>query len=139
MSKAEVVSRWADALNSHDATAFAEVYAPNATVRDPAYPEPLEGRDAIRGDVETYFAAFPDFWLKVRSVLETDAHLAYEVTFGGTHTGPLVTDTGEVPPTGRRIEVDGAAFNRLDGQGRILDQNRYFDLASMFAQLQIGV
>lgn len=138
MSAADIVHRWADALNRHDAAGFAELYAPNATVQDPFQSVPLEGRDAIRQDVEVMFAAFPDLRLEVLSAIEEGDTQAFEVTFGGTHTGPLVFDGGEIPPTGRRFDLPGAAFNRLDGQGRILDQQRYFDVAGMLTQLQIA-
>lgn len=138
MSAADVIHRWADALNRHDAAGFAGLYAPDATVHDPLYAEPLEGRDAIRRDIEATFAAFPDLSLEVRSVVADGDTLAFEVMFGGTHTGPLATEGGEIPPTGRRFELAGAGFNRLDGQGRILDQHRYFDVAGMLAQLQIA-
>lgn len=139
MSTTEVHQQWIDALNRHDAAAFAALYAPNAVIRDPAYPEPLEGRDAIRDDVETFFRAFPDLHATAGSRADGGEWSAAETAFTGTNEGPLITASGEVPPTGRRVEFGGAGFWRLDGQGRILEENRYYDLAGLLTQLEVPV
>jgi ketosteroid isomerase-like protein len=36
----------------------ASAYAPDATVYDPMYEQPLRGRDSIRQDIEDFFQAF---------------------------------------------------------------------------------
>lgn len=138
MSTSELNRRWAEAINRHDARAVAEMYAPNAIVHDPAYREPLEGRDAVLRDLEAFLQAFPDLHFEVGEGFERGAAFAGEGRFTGTHRGVLVTDQGDVPPTGRRIEVAGASFWQLDGQGRILEERRYYDLAGLIAQLEVS-
>lgn len=137
MSAADVHRRWIEAVNNHDATAAATLYAPNAVVRDPAYQNPLEGREAIQKDFEDFFRAFPDLQFTVRTTIEADGSLASDGAFSGTHQGSLVTDAGEIPPTGKRIESPGAGFWRLDGQGRILEDRRYYDLAGLLSQIGV--
>jgi len=134
---AEVVRQWTDAFNRQDVDAVANLYAPSAMVWDPQYAEPLEGRDAIRRDLEDFFRAFPDLTAEIRSILEGDDLYATEGTFSGTHAGVLATESGEIPPTGRRLEFQGAGFTRLDGQGRILEERRYYDLAGILAQVEV--
>jgi steroid delta-isomerase-like uncharacterized protein len=138
MSGKDVIREWTDALNRHDAGGFAALYAPNAILRDPQYGEPLEGRDAIRKDIEDFLRGFPDLHAVTRSVIESGDAYAAEGTFAGTHQGPLPTPDGEIPPTGRRVEFAGAGFYRLDGQRRILEESRYYDLAGLLAQLNGG-
>jgi steroid delta-isomerase-like uncharacterized protein len=137
MSAADLYRKWIDAITRHDAAAVAELYAPNAVVQDPAYREPLEGRDAIRKDMEALFRAIPDVRVTTGATLEAGNTFAAEGRFSGTQQGPFVTDAGEIPATGRPIEIAGGSFWRLDGQGRILEDNRYYDLAAIAAQLEV--
>jgi steroid delta-isomerase-like uncharacterized protein len=139
MSALQVFRDWIEAMNRHDAAAFAALYAPNAVVRDPAYPEPLEGRDAIQADVEAFLRAFPDLHATAGTQIEGDGRLAVETGFTATHQGPLIGPSGEIPPTGRRVEFKTAGFSRLDGQGRILEENRYYDFAGLLTQLEVAV
>jgi steroid delta-isomerase-like uncharacterized protein len=139
MSAPEITRQWVEAVNAHDAHAAADLYAPNAVVHDPSYPEPLEGRDAIRQDFESFFRAFPDLRFDIRQTISDGAINATDGSFSGTHRGPLPTPSGEIPPSGRRMELGGAGFTRLDGQGRILEEHRYYDLAGLLAQLEVTV
>jgi steroid delta-isomerase-like uncharacterized protein len=135
MTAAEMTRQWIDAFNRHDPAATGALYAPNAVVRDPSYHRPLEGRDAVQRDMEAFMSAFPDAEVRLTHTLEANGSYAVESTFAGTHRGPLVTDSGEIPASGRRMQFDAAGFFRLDGQGRILEEHRYYDLAALAAQL----
>ena len=139
MSAEAVTRRWTEAINRHDAAGFAALYAPNAIVADPQYPEPLEGRDAIEKDMSDFLRAFPDLHVDARLYIEKDETYASEATFRGTNSGPLPTPSGEIPATGKAFAFNGAAFYRLDAQGRILEERRYYDLAGFFAQLEIAL
>lgn len=137
MKAAETHRKLTDALNRRDSAAFAELYAPNAVVHDPAYDTPLEGRDAVRRDMETFLRTLPDLTVTVRSRIEADGMIASDGVFTGTHEGPLVTPTEEIPASGRSIAFSGAGFYRFDGQGRILEEHRYYDLAGILAQIGV--
>ena len=137
MSKAEAVTRkWIDAVNRKDVAAFAALYAPNAILRDPQYPQPLEGRDAIQKDISEFLQGFPDMQAELRTVVGSDDSYAVQGHFAGTHNGVLVTPAGQIPPSGKRLEFAGAGFYRLDAQGRILEEHRYYDLTAFLAQLE---
>jgi steroid delta-isomerase-like uncharacterized protein len=139
MSGTEVARTWIDAVNRKDVAAFAALYAPNAVLHDPQYPQSLEGKDAIQKDLTDFLQGFPDLHAVVRTVVESGDRYASEGKFTGTHKGPLPTPAGEIPPTGKRIEFVGANFCRLDAQGRILEESRYYDLGGLFAQLEVVV
>jgi predicted ester cyclase len=70
-------------------------------------------------------------------MVEAGDVIAFEVTWSGTHLGPLSTDSGDVPPTGKRMEIAGAGFNRMNEDGRIIEQNRYYDMAGILTQLEL--
>lgn len=135
LSVEDVVARQIDALNRHDARAVGQAYEADASVWDPQYPEPLKGRDAIVTDFNEFLAGFPDLRVTLkRTVVDGDDYAA-EFVMTGTHEGDLITPTGQIPATGRRLEVAGCVMARIDGEGRIIDERRYFDFAGMLGQL----
>jgi steroid delta-isomerase-like uncharacterized protein len=135
MSVQDILRQTIDAFNRHDAEAFAACYAGDAVARDPQYAEPLRGRDAIRKDVADFFAAFPDVHATLDTLLANGDTAASEGRITGTHRGSLVTPAGPVPATNRRVDVPVARVIRVDGQGKIAECRRYFDMAGLAQQL----
>lgn len=136
MPAQDIAKKALDAFNRHDAEAFAALYTEDAVAPDPQYAEPLRGRPAIRKDIEAFFHAFPDVQATViGEILFDDDNAAFEVQITGTHTGPLVTPDGPVPPTNRRVQISGGRFIRVNRQGLITDCRRYYDMAGIMAQL----
>ena len=52
----------------------------------------------------------------------------------GAHTGPLETPAGEVPPTGRRIEIEFSVVARAR-DGLLVDGREYYDSMTLLTQL----
>lgn len=129
------VNHQVEALNRHDAEAFSSFYMPDALVDDPQYPEPLQGRDAIRRDIADFVKAFPDLIFTVTTVVERGETVAFEGVGRGTHKGPIAGPSGELPATNRPVKIRFAAFLRLNDQGLIAEERRYFDIAGMMQQL----
>ncbi len=138
MGKFEEASRkLAKAISAHDIDGAAKLYATDAVAYDPMYPQPLKGRDAIKKDNANFFRAFPDLRFEIVSVIEKDDRTgAGEIRMTGTHTGPLESPTGEeIPATNKRIDLKGAAFVRLNEQGEIVEERRYYDVGAILRQL----
>jgi steroid delta-isomerase-like uncharacterized protein len=135
MTYEAIVQQQTAAFNNHDEAAFASGYAPDAVVTDPQYPEPLRGKDAIGRDIADFFTAFPDCSAEIKRTVGNDGSYAMEVEMKGTHSGPLLGPTGLVPATGRSVRFPAGIFARLDGNGRIVEEHRYYDLAGQLAQL----
>jgi steroid delta-isomerase-like uncharacterized protein len=131
----EFVRRQESAWNSHDVARIAADYATNAVVRDPAYPEPLKGTEAVKKDASDFFAAFPDLKVQVKKFIADGDTIAMEGAASGTHTGPLPLPTGLIPATNRRLEFQIGIFMTLDASGKITEERRYYDLAGQMAQL----
>jgi steroid delta-isomerase-like uncharacterized protein len=129
------LQRQFDALNGHDIPAFAACYSADASVFDPQYPELLKGRDAVAKDMKDFVAAFPDLHAEIRRTIGGGDTFAYEMTMAGTHEGPMTTPNGDIAPTHRRVEFGGSIIIRLDRDGRIVEERRYYDLAGLLGQL----
>lgn len=126
------------AINAHDVAGFIAFYAEDAVVTDPQYPQPLRGRAAIERDMTDYLTAFPDLSGRLTSRLIDGPVSAAEATMTGTHEGPLPLPTGEAPATGRRLEFPMAVFSRLNEEGLIVEERRYYDLANQQDQLGLS-
>jgi steroid delta-isomerase-like uncharacterized protein len=131
--------KFAESFNKHDLDGVAKLYATDAVAYDPMYPEPLRGRDAIRKDAATFFKGFPDIRYEIITTIEKDdRNGADEIRLTGTHTGPLATPTGQdLPPTNKRVELKGGAFIRLNERGEIVEERRYYDVATVLRQLGV--
>jgi predicted ester cyclase len=109
-------------------SADAEVVAPVGQFR---------GRDQILGFLRVYWEAFPDARLEiVRSISEGPLSAA-EGLMIGTHTGVLQTPEGEVPPTGRRVEIRWTAMYEARGD-ELVSEHLYFDQVEFLTQLGLA-
>jgi len=119
------------AWNAHDADAVAAVFAEDAIVREVGGAGEARGRDAVRARAIALLTAFPDFHLeRVDLVIDGDRH-ADRWVLTGTHQGSLFG----MPPTGRRVRIEGATFTRLGAHGLVIEDVHFSDLAGLMAQL----
>ena len=137
MAAEDLVRQQLQAFNNHDSQAWGNGYAADAVLYDPQYPEPLRGRVAITKDVEDFIRAFPDMRFQESNVLISGDRIALEGTGTGTHQGPIEGPGGTIAPTNKRIEIAFATFLRLDGEGRIAEERRYYDQVSILMQLGV--
>ena len=78
--------------------------------------------------------AFPDAAGTVTSGVGSGSTAVLEVTWKGTHTGPLETAEGTIPASGKRQETP-AAFAFVFEGGRIKESRHYFDSMTLLKQI----
>ena len=64
-----------------------------------------------------------------------NSHVVCAGHMAGTNTGPLVSPEGEIPPTGRRVNIRMAFILRVTPTGQIEEDQTYFDEAEFMKQL----
>ena len=133
----ETIRKQLLAWNQHDIPATAAFYTQDAVAYDPQYPQPLQGKEAIKEDAETFVRAFPDIHMELSSIVAKGDNVGFEGVASGTHKGPLEGPTGSIPATNKRVQMKFAIFCRVNEQGLITEERRYFDIAGMAAQLGI--
>jgi steroid delta-isomerase-like uncharacterized protein len=140
MATPDVIRKWTEAYNSGDVDRIAALFAPDAQVRHVFYAEPLQGRQGVRDAEAPLFSAFSDFTWACTDVAASPNSdvLGLEWMVTAKNTGALPTPGGVLPPTGRTVEIRGASMIRVNGDGLIASEHRYFDVASMMAQLGMG-
>jgi predicted ester cyclase len=94
----------------------------------------FRGREAIAAFQRPFDRAFPDGEHTARRVLIEGDTVVIEGVWTGTHTGPLETPQGEVPPTGRRCESAFVVVADIRDEQPVRI-NVYWDRLTMMAQL----
>jgi steroid delta-isomerase-like uncharacterized protein len=123
------------AFNDQDAAALANNYAEDQVTICSGVPEPVRGRKAKEEFVGGFFRAFPDLNIELTSVLESGNHVVCEGIMRGTHNGPLVSPEGEIPPTGKNVELRLVYILRISPEGLVEEDRTYFDNAEFLSQL----
>lgn len=128
-----LLNRYVELYNAGDLDGVMDLYAQDAI--QPMPDATFEGRGAIRDRLAKEVNAFSDLAHRVVSYVEQGDAFADEWVFVGTHTGPLVLPDGtELPPTGKRVEVQGMESVRVR-DGKIVVDNLYYDNLAVAAQL----
>jgi ketosteroid isomerase-like protein len=133
VSMREAFERGTDTFNAHDIDGFAEVLAEDVVFEAPGGMRG-EGKEACTGFYGSWFAAFPDAHVDVASVHFIDDVAVEEGTFTGTHDGVLHAPTGDIPPTGRSVELDYIQVLRFR-DGKHVSFHLMFDRLLMLEQL----
>jgi steroid delta-isomerase-like uncharacterized protein len=136
MSGDTVVRQYVEAANRKDPSGFAALFAEDAVIHDPFFPEPTKGQPAVQALLEGVLRAFPDMnWQQVGAVIEAGDRVAFVVMVEGTNDGPLAMPGGEMPATGRQMSYEAAVFWTLGSDGLITEERSYFDATGVAAQL----
>ncbi len=113
----EFVQRFHAAANAHDADAVAALCCEDVVWVDPAAPQTLHGRAAVRGfHRDIMFPALPDTHIELIDgpyVAVDGMGVAARLRISGTMTGPL-TPPG-FAPTCSRLSFETAEFSQFEG------------------------
>ena len=125
------------AYNDKDWTKAKATITPDFTYDEVATGRTATGADAVIEAWKGWAQAFPDSKGTIHSAhVASDGTVTLEVTWKGTHKGPLQTPSGAIAPTGKSIEVRACAIVELAGD-RAKGQRHYFDMATMLRQLGV--
>jgi steroid delta-isomerase-like uncharacterized protein len=95
----------------------------------------LTGADAAIEAFKGWAQAFPDSAGTYRSThLAENGTVVLEVTWTGTHRGPLQTPDGPIAPTGKRIDIPACMVIEIAGE-KAKAQRHYFDMMTLLRQL----
>lgn len=90
--------------------------------------------DAHMGVGRAFKAAFPDARMVVERAVENGDEVFVGGTFGGTHSGDMVTPQGSIPASGNVLALPYADYFRVQ-DGQIVEHNVVFDQMTMLSQL----
>ena len=81
-----------------------------------------------------FLRAFPDLNHQILATVQAGDAVATEARFTATHTGPLASPGGDIPPTGKPVALDYVDIT-LFTDGRIASEHIYFDQVAFLSQL----
>lgn len=134
-SNRKILDRYVELYNAGDLDGVMDLYADDAVQGMPD--GTFEGRSAIRERLAMELEACPDVTHTVNSFIEQGDTFADEWTFAGTQSGPFrLPDGSELPPTGRRVEVNGMEVVKVR-DGKIVVNTLYYDLLAVMTQFGV--
>ena len=135
MSDATVVAdRLLQAFNQADWGTFRAGLADDAVYVEAGTGRRIEGADAYLALCQGWKAALPDVQGTVERVLADGSTVAQEVTWRGTHAGPLETPGGTVPPTGASVTVPATLWMSVSGDA-VAEVHHHLDVLTLLAQI----
>jgi steroid delta-isomerase-like uncharacterized protein len=124
------------AYGNKDWTAAKAAIAPDAVYDEVATQRRIQGADDIISTWQGWATAFPDSKATFHGALAKDSTATVELTWHGTHSGPLKTADGEIAATGKKIEIRACQVIEV-ANGKVEVMRQYFDMATMLQQLGV--
>ncbi len=116
--------------NQHDMDAMLATMRDEEPIREEIAGATYRGREDVAARYRALWTAFPDFTVNPVGFTESDACVAAEAIFTGTHRGVF----NGFAPTGRSFRLPIVVVFRFDGT-KIASESIYLDYASQLRQL----
>jgi steroid delta-isomerase-like uncharacterized protein len=130
----KIVQAQFEAANTRDRERWIGSRAADDLAEQPGAPGPLNPEQNW-AFLQVFVTAFPDLRFEVTRTIAQGDDVVAHWTATGTHTGPLVTPTGDtVPATGKKATVVGSTTYEFKG-GKIAREWVFWDMTSLLGQL----
>ena len=123
-----------EAFNSRDFDRALVNVAPDCELLNVPTGETSHGPEAFRQFDARWATAFPDGKIEVTNLIPAGDWVCVEFTGRGTNDGPLAGPAGQIPPTGRRVELRFCDLLHFQN-GKLISLHTYYDMATMLQQL----
>jgi steroid delta-isomerase-like uncharacterized protein len=128
----ELVRRHYANMSRGDVEADRQIMSTDVVTVDPS--GTIKGLEGFLEHERVFARALPDARAELIRAVEAGDIVMAEGVFSGTHTGPLATPAGEVPPTGKTLHLEFAdVFVMRDGL--IVEHHIYYDQIAFLSQL----
>ena len=108
-----------------------ELMSPDIVLHFCSSSEPIRGLEANQEFNASLFQGFPDIQQTIKDIVAEGDRVVFRATLKGTHTGEFM----KIPPTGKRVSVNGS-FNLLRiSQGKIAEWWYELNLLEVMTQL----
>jgi steroid delta-isomerase-like uncharacterized protein len=120
-----------------DVAGWIAAFTEDGTFTDESIPHTYRGPAELGKTVEVYAKAFPDMHRELHSFYVVGDIVVVQLHLQGTHTGPLESPAGTVPPTGKRMDAPCCdVFELVDGKIKRFDC--YPEASVIARQLGLG-
>ena len=131
-SRVQVVEQVYKQVDAGDVEGLRSLLAEDVEIEAPG--ANVTGIDAAIAFYGSFVAAFPDLAHSLRASIESGSDLATEWTATGTNTGPVASPGGEIPATGKAVQLRYGQFDRIEDD-RVRRTTFYWDNQVFLSQL----
>jgi steroid delta-isomerase-like uncharacterized protein len=110
---------------------------PNFVYDEVATYRRAEGADQVIELWQGWGKALPDSRCTFGTAVASGNTVVLELTWHGTHSGPLETPNGAIPATGKPIEIRSCFVCEVEGEKARMHRH-YFDMATLLRQIGVG-
>ena len=126
--------------NTRNVDLVVDQYAEDAVFEMPGAPKPFRGKEEIRAFEKQNYTAFPDWTMNVKTIAVSGNEVLIVGSGTGTHTGPLTGYDGKlIPPTNKKVVIEGVTHLVLNDEGKIKSFRLYGDPLAIRQQLGLPV
>ena len=123
-----------EAFNAAKWDRVKEIVTSNSLYIEAGTQRRIQGADAIVIALQGWKRAFPDVKGKITNAISTGSNVVLEITWEGTHTGPLEGPGGTIAATGKRQVTPSAMVILFEGD-KIRESRHYFDMMTLLQQI----
>ena len=98
----------------------------------------VTGADKVLETWRGWAAALPNSKAQIHNAFASGNTVTVELTWKGTHSGPLQTPEGTITPTGKTIEIRACQITEIQN-GKAQSTRHYFDMATLLKQIGIEI
>jgi len=129
VAKAQVI-----AYNDKDWDAARASFAPRVVYDEVGTQRRIEGVDEVLSAWRGWATAIPDSRATFDAAHTSGEIAILELTWRGTHKGVLQMPGGEIPATGKKIEIRACQVVEVAGD-KVKSIRHYFDMATLLQQI----
>ncbi len=134
MEPAAVANEFIEAFNDADWGRVTAACSADVVYEEKGSNRTVRGVDAVLEAAKGWRAAFPDVRGKILHSTAAGSTAILEITWMGTHNGPLDLPSGTLPATGKAVEFDAVKIFIVEG-GKVKHMRHYLDLLTMLSQV----
>src|SRR5262245_53723668 len=123
-----------EAFSSNDWQRFKEGLAADAIYEELATGLWVQGPDQIVQAIQGWKQAFPDARGTITNAFASGNMVCLEITWEGTHTGPMAGPGGTIPASHKRTETSAVQVITIGGD-KVKHTRHYFDSMSLLKQI----
>lgn len=123
-----------EAFNDNDWDRFGSLMTANTLYNEVGTQRRLQGVAEISRGLQSWKEAMPDVKGTVTNAFANTDRAVLEVTWEGTHTGPLAGPGGTIPASGKPLVTPSAWVFEFEGD-KIKESRNYFDMLSFLQQI----
>ncbi len=130
----EIAREVVEAFNASDWERTRALMTPDYLYNEVGTQRSIQGPEEVVAALQGWKEAMPDVTGTVTNALASGNTVTLQVTWDGTHTGPLEGPMGTIPASGKRQVTPSAWILTFEGE-RIKESHHYFDMLSLLTQI----